>query len=27
VGTLVVSPTSFSPDQRVATLRTLAELV
>jgi F420-dependent oxidoreductase-like protein len=27
VGTLVVSPTSFSPDQRVATLRTLAELI
>jgi F420-dependent oxidoreductase-like protein len=27
VGTLVVSPTAFSPEQRLATLRTLAELV
>jgi F420-dependent oxidoreductase-like protein len=27
VGTLVVSPTAFEPEQRIATLRTLAELV
>jgi F420-dependent oxidoreductase-like protein len=27
VGTLVVSPTAFVPEQRIATLRTLAELV
>jgi F420-dependent oxidoreductase-like protein len=27
VGTLMVSPTAFSPEQRIATLRTLAELV
>jgi F420-dependent oxidoreductase-like protein len=27
VGTLVVSPTAFAPEQRIATLRTLAELV
>jgi F420-dependent oxidoreductase-like protein len=27
VGTLVVSPSGFSPEQRIATLRTLAELV